>query len=220
MHKDIAISFNDVSKVYRLFATPLDQVIHIFGLNRFGFGRKDAFQDFPALQGINFTIAKGERLGVVGRNGSGKTTLLKLITGNFAPTTGRVEVNGTVQALINTGLGMHPDFSGMDNIRSALMYNGLKPDERQAAIDDVVEFCELGEFIYQPVKTYSLGMQSRLSFATATAIKPDILVIDEIMGAGDAYFSAKSAHRMAKLARSGCTLLLVSHSMQQVLQFC
>lgn len=215
-----AILVRDLYKTYRLYPNLKEQVLDALGLARLRFWRRPAYTEFSALNGVNFTVARGERVGIVGRNGAGKTTLLKLITGNFAPSRGEVLVNGKVQALMNVGLGFHPEFTGLENARSALAYSGLPRSELQAALDDVIAFAELGEFLHQPVKTYSLGMQARLMFATATAIKPEILIIDEVLGAGDAYFSAKSSHRMDRLAASGCTLLLVSHSMQQVLQFC
>lgn len=215
LHNDSAIIFEDVSKIYRMYKSRWQMA-----LDAFGFAKKLQLPEFFALRNINLTINKGERIGLIGRNGAGKSTLLKLITENFAPTKGAVHIHGKVQALMSTGLGFHPEFSGMENIKSSLLYNGLSKDQFKSAIDDVVDFVELGEFLYQPLKTYSLGMQSRLYFAVATAIQPEILIVDEVLGAGDAYFSAKSAERMKKLTNSGCTLLLVSHSTAQVLQFC
>jgi lipopolysaccharide transport system ATP-binding protein len=221
MHSDPAVVFGDVSKVYRLYASPVDQALDALGLRRLTFWRRSGSRaEFAALRGVSLEVRRGERVAIVGRNGAGKTTLLKLITGNFLPTSGEVAVKGRVQALMNVGLGFHPEFTGYENIRSALAYNGLERHELQEAIEDVVKFVELGQFLHQPIKTYSTGMQTRLMFATATAVNPEILVIDEVLGAGDAYFAAKSADRMERLTRSGCTLLLVSHSMQQVLQFC
>jgi len=216
-----AIRMTDATKVYRLFGSLHDQVLDSLGVSRLLFwGNRKTYQEFHALRGVTLNVDKGERVGIIGRNGAGKTTLLKLITGNFAPTSGTIEVNGTVQALMQTGLGFHPEFSGYENIRSALHYNGLVGSEFENALANVADFVELEDFLHQPMKTYSAGMVARVQFAAATAIKPDILIVDEILGAGDAYFSSKSAHRMDKLASSGCTLLLVSHSMQQVLQFC
>ena len=119
-----------------------------------------------------------------------------------------------------TGVGFHSDFTGAENIRASLLYSGLPGKEIEATIDDIVDFCELGDFLHQPVKTYSLGMRSRLQFAAATAIKPDILIIDEMLGAGDAYFTIKSNERLRKLTSSGCTVLLVTHSMSHVIQLC
>ena len=216
----IAIAFEHISKVYRMYNSIPDQALDVLGLSWLRPWRRNSYTEFPALTEINLKVRKGERIGIVGRNGAGKTTLLKLITGNFAPTSGEVRVNGTVQALMHVGLGFHPEFTGYENIRSALAYSGLSRSDMEAAINDVIDFVELDEFLHQPMKTYSMGMQARLMFAAATAIRPDILIIDEILGAGDAYFSGKSAHRMEKLAYSGCTLLLVSHSLQQILQFC
>lgn len=216
-----AIRFNGVSKAYRLYDRPNDRMLDQLGLQRFIFWRPPpAFHDFHALSDIDLTIKQGERVGVIGRNGAGKTTLLKLITRNFAPSIGEVEVRGTVQALMQLGIGFHPEFSGYENIKAALDYNGLIGADFKRALEEVIDFVELGEFLHQPMKTYSLGMNARVQFAAATAIRPDILIVDEVLGAGDAYFAAKSAHRMERLTASGCTLLLVSHSTAQVLQFC
>src|SRR5438045_2376001 len=215
-----AVVLDGITKIYRLYQSPSEQALDIFGLSWLRFWKEPQYHDHSALEDVSLTVRRGERIGIIGRNGAGKTTLLKLITGNFASTRGTVTVNGTVQALINIGLGFHPEFTGYENIRSSLVYNGLSEAEIGAAIDDIVDFVELDEYLHQPIKTYSMGMQSRLYFATATAIRPDILIIDEVLGAGDAYFSAKSAERMRRLTSSGSTLLLVSHSMTQVLQFC
>lgn len=215
-----AIKFEGVSKVYRLYGSQRDQLVSVLGLNRLGVRTRHPAREFSALKGIDLEVARGHRVGIVGRNGAGKTTLLKLVCGNFSPTAGDVEVNGTVQALMTSGTGFHPEYTGRENVMGALQYNGLSRSEYASALAGIVEFCELGEFIDQPFKTYSLGMQARLMFATATAIKPDILIVDEILGAGDAYFVAKSKHRVANLVQSGCTMLLVSHSMSQVLELC
>jgi lipopolysaccharide transport system ATP-binding protein len=214
-----AVVFEDVTKRYRLGGGPREQLLDAFGLSRFVAEKKQR-QEFLALDDVTFQLEKGRRMGLIGRNGAGKTTLLKLISGNFRPSAGRVIVNGTVQALMTMGQGFHPDYTGRENIQASLHYNGLSSREVDDAFDDVVEFCELGPFLDQPFKTYSSGMQSRLMFGTATAIRPDILIIDEVLGAGDAYFLAKSKHRVDKIIANGCTLLLVSHSMQQVLELC
>ena len=214
------IALDDLSKTYRLYPTIGDQIWALTGLERYRFWRKAKVQDFQALDHLSLSISAGERVGIVGRNGAGKTTLLKILTGAIQPTSGSLDVDGPVQALMQVGLGFHPDFTGYQNIRSSLIYNGLNAEETEAAIAEIVDFVELGDFLDQPFKTYSLGMRSRLQFATATSIHPDILVIDEVLGAGDAYFSAKSADRVKRLTGSGCTLLLVSHSMSQILQFC
>lgn len=215
LYDENAIVFENVSKVYKLYNSQWQMV-----KDALGFKSRKQCQEFNALKNINLTVKKGERIGLIGRNGAGKSTLLKLITGNFQQTSGNIIINGKVQALMNTGIGFHPEFTGMENIKASLLYNGLKKDQFNEAIEDIIDFVELGVFLNQPLKTYSLGMQSRLHFAVATSIKPEILIVDEVLGAGDAYFSAKSADRMKKLTSSGCTLILVSHSNQQILQFC
>jgi lipopolysaccharide transport system ATP-binding protein len=220
MREPLAIHLKNVSKIYKLHGSQSDQLIDVLGLQRFGFKTKTPAKEFAALSDISLDVPRGHRVGIIGRNGAGKTTLLKLICGNFAPTKGVIEVNGTVQALMSIGLGFHPEYTGRENVEASLQYNGLGRDEYQIAMEGIVEFCELGDFLDQPFKTYSLGMQARLMFAAATAIRPDILIVDEVLGAGDAYFVAKSKTRVEKLVSAGCTMLLVSHSMQQVLELC
>jgi lipopolysaccharide transport system ATP-binding protein len=220
MREPLAIRLQNVSKIYKLHGSQSDQLIDVLGLQRFGIKTKTPFKEFSALSDISLKVPRGHRIGIVGRNGAGKTTLLKLICGNFTPTSGAVEVNGTVQALMNIGLGFHPEYTGRENVEASLQYNGLARDEYKNAMEGIIDFCELGDFLDQPFKTYSLGMQARLMFAAATAIRPDILIVDEVLGAGDAYFVAKSKSRVEKLVSSGCTMLLVSHSMQQVLELC
>ncbi len=215
------IELENVSKIYKLFGSRQEQVLESTGLSKFlPKSRRPKFGEFHALHDISLKIQSGERVGIIGRNGAGKTTLLRLITENFAPTSGKLSINGSVQALMQLGLGYHPEFTGHENIVASLNYNGLIGEEFKKALQEVIEFVELGDFLHQPVKSYSLGMQARLQFASATAIRPDILIVDEVLGAGDAYFAAKSAHRMKKLATSGCTLLLVSHATAEVLRFC
>lgn len=195
-------------------------MLDAFGLRRLEFWQRQPIKKFRALKGVSLDIGMGERVAILGRNGAGKSTLLKIIAGNLRPNTGSVHVNGQIGALLDLGIGFHEEFSGAMNIRSALTYNNLPRDELDAAVQDVVDFCELGEFLHQPVKTYSAGMRARLYFAVATALRPDILIVDEILGAGDAYFSSRSAERIGRLTGGGGTLLLVSHSMGQVLELC
>lgn len=215
------VALRNVSKFYTLYGSTQDMVLDRLGAPRFLMRKRGRdIHDFYALRNVNLEIGKGERVGIIGRNGAGKSTLLKLITGNFQPTSGAVEVNGTVQALMQSGLGFNANATGLENIRSSLDYSGLTGAELESAVDDVVDFVELGDFLHQPISVYSQGMLARLQFATATAIKPDILIVDEVMGAGDAYFSAKCSNRMRDLTKFGCTLLLVSHSPQQVIQYC
>lgn len=215
-----AIHLENVSKRYKLFPSYLHHLAYLFRLDRLGFDIQSSVSDHYALRDVSLSIPKGQKLGIIGRNGSGKTTLLKLICQAIAPTSGKVAVSGHVQALLNIGLGFHMEDTGLKNIISSLSCSGLYGHKLQDTIDDIVEFCELGEYIYQPLKTYSLGMQSRLMFATSTAVSPDILIIDEMLGAGDAYFLAKSKQRISNLINSGCTVLVVSHAMSQILELC
>lgn len=215
-----AVEARGLSKLYKLYPSVRHQLFDLFGLYRLAAMRRPDFPEFSALDGIDLSISPGDRIGVIGRNGAGKTTLLKLISGALEPTAGTIEVRGEIQALMQVGIGFHPEFNGLENIRASLLFSDLNPERRKAAEEDIIEFCELGDFLTQPLKTYSLGMQSRLQFACATAIEPEVLIVDEILGAGDAYFSAKSAARMEELTGSGCTLILVSHSMGQIMQFC
>lgn len=208
-----AVQLHDVGKRFALYNSPLRQMLGYMGMGMRGVQHKQA------IDGVNLTIAHGEKVGVVGHNGSGKTTLLRLITGFTRPTSGKVEVGGTIQALMQRGYGFNDALSGLENIRNALVYNGL-PNAVLAEVEaDIVDFVELGEFLHHPVKTYSLGMRARLEFAAATAIHPDVLVIDEVLGAGDGYFVHKSARRMRQLV-ADTTLLLVSHSLDQIREYC
>ena len=168
----VAIRLSGVGKMYKIFPTRVDSVFDALGLARLMPWRRMKPQEFWALRAIELEITAGSRVGIIGRNGAGKSTLLKLITGNVAPTEGRMEVNGDVQALLEAGAGFHPEFTGYENIRASLTYQGLTPAEIEAAVEEIADFTELGQFLLQPFKTYSLGMQARLVFATATAIKP------------------------------------------------
>lgn len=220
MHNETIIKYKDVYKTYNLYNNPVQMAFDLLGLYKFIPWKKLNCSKKNALENISLEIKRGERVGLIGRNGAGKSTLLKLMTNNFKPSSGEVVINGSVQPLMDSGMGFHPEFTGRENIKAVLPYNGLTKKEMEYAIDDILDFVELGDYIDQPIRTYSLGMLSRLGFATATAIKPDILIVDEVLGAGDAYFAAKSSDRMKKLTKKGVTLLLVSHSTAQVLQFC
>lgn len=215
-----ALSFSGVAKLYKMYASPLQVAVDQLGLRRLPFRKRPEIPVFSALRSLNLSIRRGERVGIVGRNGSGKTTMLKLATGAVAPSEGVIERNGTVQALMSVAGGFHPDLTGFQNIEAALSQSGLTGQRLKDAIADVVAFTELGLHINQPFGVYSLGMQARTQFAVATAIQPDILVIDEVLGAGDGYFAVKSANRMRGLVDSGCTILLVSHDATQILQYC
>lgn len=217
---EVVIRLSNVGKMYKMFASRRDNFVDTVGLGRVLPWLRVGFREFWALREINLELERGRRIGIIGRNGAGKSTLLKLITGNLDPTVGRVEVTGQVQALLDAGAGFHPEFTGRENVHASLTYRGLTREQIDEALVDIADFTELADFLDQPYKAYSLGMQARLAFATATVVKPQILVIDEILGAGDAYFLSKSRERMVKLVSGGASLLLVSHSLDQITQFC
>lgn len=221
MSNDLAISLCGVGKMYKLHSSRLENFLDAIGFSRVLPWRRVKYREFWALRGIELEVPRGKRLGIIGCNGAGKTTLLKLITGNLPPTEGSLTVNGSVHALMTTGAGFHPEFTGLENIEASLTYQGLSTPQIRAAIDEIAEFTELDAFLDQPFKTYSAGMQARLTFATATTLAPDILIIDEILGAGDGYFIAKSTERITRLVQEGgATVLLVSHALDQTVRFC
>ncbi|MEC1719148.1 ABC transporter ATP-binding protein [Schinkia azotoformans] len=215
---NIAIEISELGKLYKLYNKPIDKILDVFNL---GFLSRNKYQEFWALKNINLSVKKGERIGIIGRNGAGKSTLLKSIIGGITPTEGNIKVNGNIQALMELGTGFHPEFSGRENIHASLAYLGLSPKEIKKLESEIIDFAELEGFIDQPIKTYSAGMYARLAFSTATAINPDILIIDEVLGAGDSYFASKSVDRMKKLTQeSGATVLFVSHDMSSVEMLC
>jgi lipopolysaccharide transport system ATP-binding protein len=213
------ISFDGVGKMYKVFPSRMDNLLDALGIAH-AIGRDQRYREFWALREIDLELNAGDRLGVIGRNGAGKSTLLKLVTGNFPASEGRVSVRGDVQALLEIGGGLHPEFTGRENIRAALAYMGLSSHKISDAEEEIADFTELGRFLDQPFKTYSQGMQARLSFAIATTVRPEILIVDEILGAGDAYFFTRSTARMRDLIEGGAAVLLVSHSLDQIVRFC
>lgn len=214
---DVVIRAEKLTKIYRLYKTPTDRIRDAFGLLR-GDGR---FSEHVALDGIDIAIRRGEKVGIIGRNGAGKSTLLKLITKTIEPTSGVLEVRGATQALLQIGTGFHPEFTGRDNVVSYLAQLGMAGDKAEKLTRDIIEFAEVEEYIDQPVKTYSTGMAARLMFAASTVIEPDVLVIDEVLGVGDAYFARKSYERIKTLcADNHATLLLVSHDIYSTAQIC
>ena len=217
---DISLKLENISKSYKLYSNHFDQLIDVMGLDSIGLKpRQTPIQKF-ALNKVSLEVKKGERVGLIGKNGAGKSTLLKLVCGNLKPTSGAITVSGNVQALLTQGIGFNPEMTGRENTIASLQYNGISRDDYDHALNDVIDFCELGDYFDQAFKSYSSGMQARLMFAVATAIRPEIIIIDEVLGAGDAYFIAKSKRRMEQLLQDECTMLLVSHSMSQVLELC
>ncbi len=177
-------------------------------------------QHIEALRGVDLVVPKGSTMGIIGRNGSGKSTLLKLITGIYQPTSGTVQVNGRISALLELGAGFHPDFTGRENIMINGIILGMSRAEVKRRIEEIIEFAELGDFIDEQVRTYSSGMFMRLAFAVATHVDPEILIVDEILSVGDEHFSKKSRAKMNEFKSSGKTILLVTHSLEAVEDWC
>lgn len=183
-------------------------------------GRSSKSEVFWALKDVSFEVGKGEMVGLVGDNGSGKSTILKLITGISKPTQGEIELHGRISALLELGAGFHPDFTGRENVFLNASILGLRRKEIEARFDDIVNFAELGEFIDNPVKTYSSGMYMRLAFAIAVNVDPDILVIDEVLAVGDAPFQRKCFEQIKRFRKEGKTILLVTHDLSAVRDLC
>jgi lipopolysaccharide transport system ATP-binding protein len=173
-----------------------------------------------ALKGVDLTVSQGSTIGIIGRNGSGKSTLLKIITGIYSASSGLVKVNGRISALLELGAGFHPDFTGRENIFINGMIMGMTRAELKARVDEIIAFAELGDFIDEPVRTYSSGMFMRLAFAVATHVDPEILIIDEILSVGDEHFQKKSRAKMLEFKESGRTILLVTHDLGTVTSWC
>lgn len=215
MSSDPIISLRNVSKIYRAYDHPLHRLI-----DRISGGRAGRYKEFHALHDISFDIAKGDTVGIIGRNGSGKSTLLQIICGIRRPSTGGVSVNGRISALLELGSGFQPDFTGRENVFLQGAIIGLTRDEMETRFDDIVAFADIGEYIDQPVKTYSSGMYVRLAFAVAISIDPDILVVDEALAVGDTGFQRKCFERIRQIREQGCTIMYVSHNMASVVELC
>lgn len=172
------------------------------------------------LQGINFRVDPGEAVGIIGINGAGKSTLLKLITGTVQPTTGKITTSGRIAAMLELGMGFHPDFTGRQNVMMAGQLLGLNVNEIAALMPDIEAFAEIGDYIDQPVRIYSSGMQMRLAFSVATARRPDLLIVDEVLSVGDVYFQHKSFNRIREFRKQGTTLLIVSHDKNAIQSIC
>jgi homopolymeric O-antigen transport system ATP-binding protein len=214
----IAIRAAGLKKVYRLYAKPAYRFLDMFGMLG---DRPGAFTEHAALDGIDLEIRRGEKVALIGRNGAGKSTFLKLVTNVIQPTAGTIEVQGDVHALLQIGTGFHPEFTGRQNVHAYLAQLGVTGAEAERRCADAIAFAELEEYIDQPVKTYSTGMAMRLMFSASTAISPDLLVLDEVLGVGDAYFAQKSYDRMRELCeRNDATLLLVTHDIYSAVRMC
>jgi len=215
MSSDIAISIKNLTKTYRLFDHPGDRIKQALT-----FGSMKFHREFTALKDLSFEVRKGETVGIIGRNGSGKSTLLQLICGILKPTSGSVTVNGRISALLELGSGFNPEFTGRENIYFQGAIMGFSKAEMDAKVGDIIAFADIGEFIDQPVRTYSSGMFVRLAFAVAIHSDPDILLVDEALAVGDLAFQGRCLKKISEIRHNGGSVLLVTHAMEQVAHFC
>jgi teichoic acid transport system ATP-binding protein len=215
MKKNLAIQVQNLSKVYKLYNQPVDrlkEVLHPF--------KKKYSHELYALKDISFEVKKGETVGIIGNNGSGKSTLLKIITGVLFPTSGQVQVNGRVAALLELGAGFNPEYTGMENIYLQGSIMGFSRQEMEKKVDEIIGFAEIGEFIHQPVKVYSSGMFVRLAFAVNSCVNPEILIVDEALSVGDVFFQNKCYRKFKEIQLNQTSILFVSHDLGAVKQFC
>lgn len=212
---DYAISVEHVEKMYKLYDKPTDRLKESLGLTR-----KKKYKEHYALHDVNFQVNKGETVGIIGTNGSGKSTILKIITGVLNPTAGEVKVNGRISALLELGAGFNMEYTGIENVYLNGTMIGFTREEIDAKLNDILEFADIGDFVYQPVKTYSSGMFVRLAFAVAINIDPEILIVDEALSVGDVFFQAKCYHKFEEFKKLGKTILFVSHDLGSIGKYC
>ena len=210
-----AISVMNVTKIYKLYDKPIDRLKEALSVTH-----KNYHRDFYALNGISFDVEKGQVVGIIGTNGSGKSTILKIITGVLTPTTGELKVNGVISALLELGAGFNMDYTGIENIYMNGTMMGFSKKEMDQKLQDILDFADIGDFVYQPVKTYSSGMFVRLAFALAINVEPEILIVDEALSVGDVFFQAKCYRRMEEIRQSGTTILMVTHDMGAIIKYC
>lgn len=215
MPGEYAIDVRDVTKIYKLYDKPIDRLKE--SLNPF---HKNYHRDFYALNHISFQVKKGETVGIIGTNGSGKSTILKIITGVLTPTTGTAKVDGVISALLELGAGFNMDYTGIENIYMNGTMMGFSRKEMDGKLQDILDFADIGDFVYQPVKTYSSGMFVRLAFALAINVDPEILIVDEALSVGDVFFQAKCYRRMEEIRKNGTTILMVTHDMGSIIKYC
>lgn len=220
---NLAISVNNVSKIYQIYKQPQDrlkQAIVSKAQKLVGLEKTSYYRDFWALKNVSFKLKKGETVGIIGRNGSGKSTLLQIVCGILMPNEGFCEVNGSLAALLELGSGFNPEFTGLENVEVYGQLLGLSQEKIRKLLPEILDFADIGEFIHQPVKTYSSGMMIRLAFAVSISREPDILVVDEALAVGDAAFSRKCFARIESLRERGTTVLFVSHASSTVVEIC
>ncbi|MDD3368563.1 MAG: ABC transporter ATP-binding protein [Lachnospiraceae bacterium] len=215
MDKKIAIEVSHVKKKYNLYAKPADRVVEALGLSK-----KKRHVEHYVLNDVNMKIYQGETIGIIGTNGSGKSTILKIITGVLNPTAGEVHVDGRISALLELGAGFNMEYNGIENIYLNGTMIGFSEKEIEEKLQDILDFADIGEYVYQPVKTYSSGMFVRLAFAVAINIEPEILIVDEALSVGDVFFQAKCYHKFEEFKKMGKTILMVSHDLSSIAKYC
>lgn len=209
----IAIEAKNISKVYKLYDNPSIRLKEFIL-------KKELHTRFTALDNVSFSVKKGETFGIIGENGAGKSTLLKILSGTLSSTSGQLKINGRISSLLELGSGFHPEFTGIDNI---FFYGSLLDIDKstmQEKVDGIIEFSELGDFINYPIKTYSSGMFVRLAFSVATAVDPDILIVDEVLSVGDLHFQKKSTDKILSFKEKGKTIIFCSHTMYHIARLC
>ena len=212
---EIAISVDHLDKMYKLYDKPIDRLKESLGLTK-----KKKYREHYALRDVSFEVRRGETVGIIGTNGSGKSTVLKIITGVLTPTAGEVKVNGRISALLELGAGFNMEYSGLENVYLNGTMIGFSKEEIDAKLDDILSFADIGDFIHQPVKTYSSGMFVRLAFAVAINIDPEILIVDEALSVGDVFFQAKCYRKFEEFKKQGKTILFVSHDLSSISKYC
>lgn len=215
MKENAAIRVEHLSKMYKLYDRPSDRLKESLGLTR-----KKCYREHYALRDVNFTVHKGETIGIIGTNGAGKSTILKVITGVLTPTEGKVVVDGRISALLELGAGFNMEYTGIENIYLNGTMIGFSEEEIDERLEDILAFADIGDFVNQPVKMYSSGMFVRLAFAVAINIDPEILIVDEALSVGDVFFQAKCYHKFEEFKKMGKTILFVSHDLSAVSKYC
>ncbi len=213
--EQIAIAVQNVCKIYKLYDKPMDRLKEALGLTR-----NVKHREHFALNNVNFQVKQGECVGIIGTNGSGKSTILKIITGVLNPTSGAVTINGRISALLELGAGFNQEYSGMENIYLNGTMNGFSNAEIDAKLQDILDFADIGDYVHQPVKTYSSGMFVRLAFSVAINIEPEILIVDEALSVGDVFFQAKCYHKFEEFKKMGKTIMIVSHDLSSIAKYC
>ena len=215
MSEEIAIRINDVSKLYKLYDKPTDRL-----KESLGFSKQKKYKEHYALRNVSFDVKKGECVGIIGTNGAGKSTILKIITGVLNQTAGDIQINGRISALLELGAGFNMEYTGIENVYLNGTMIGFTREEIDAKMDEILEFADIGDFVYQPVKTYSSGMFVRLAFAVAINIDPEILIVDEALSVGDVFFQLKCFKKFEEFKKNGKTILFVSHDLSSIDKYC